>query len=1292
MADLYYYEEGYIDAKYHAYVAVAEGLIAPYFENGYLEEYYFLNEGSWATMTFEGDIVNVIVEASGSFVSEFAQITATGIIKSADSALASTVTQSTDIDRFRLADSAITATVTQTALAGKIQQAAAAFTDAFTPTLIADAFKNHTAILETAVTMNTAAVVDRSANVLLEHIADLNAMAAKVVDPTATFSTNFSQSTQGNKTQQYQAEISSSSALSCNGGKLKLTSATVNPYFGLLASKYLGTGRPRDLYDIDYQYLNEYFTTPGKFGSYALKATAPTTSIIAKAAAAYTAIPSANEDWVFECWYYNGSHSTHSLFQFLVGGGQRFVNLTANDTRTFTLRLFKEGGVSTNSTSTTSESSNTWLHIALVYSLGYAALFVNGQRRLLQDLSAYTNSNYTGRTIEVQDLVLRLGVQGSAALDEASLHHGTTLGFNPQSTTITVPSTARTNDPVYTQFLYHFENNGYDDVTVAHLVSSSLSTAASLSAQANPNTKSVAATFTSTSVISVSAERIRSSQSSLSTSVNLDINAGKLKGISDTIASEFNLVDGLQRIRYAESTQNALFSPSITVRATKIGEIVLQSQFTVTVDANSFTDCPATLASQFVIAADVDGVTRITAVALSSAFIITDNLGKLVTAQSNITGAFNAQITAQYFEGTSLLAPMTASMSVTARKTARITKTLAVTASISATGFEAPADPGPVATLKPYGLWHFDTFTPIYGLPPNDNIIQGYQTYDSYDAARYMWATQNTAQSKFGGSSLDSPTSITAGVVAGTIDSPTIGSGDFTADLWYYWVDPTGTPAGFGRAIGVPNSNGSAVLYEIRTYAMNGGALLINGSTVFTFSLSGWQHLALQRNGTALTLWRDGALLTTQTVSQDAVGTRWAVDTVRSGNTAYSSRGFIDELRIRNIAGYTTTFTPPTSAYDLEYDIVDIKQLYAILEPRFTIDAQGISVVFIQSQIFAGTFTQTAQSARTRSGASALTTASTVYANAGLRAVTTANLSATATVSATVDRLRSATATLTAQTTVSASATRVRFAQSSLIAAATASADAVKRTGNIISAQSTVTQTTVGERIRFGESAFSAFNSTVTVAAKNATGTVTLESTASLSAQPVKDAQGIVALTAQAEITANTAGGKIVGFGAALTSESSVFCDGERIQPAGSDMISEFALTTTTTDSKITRVSAGLNTVSTINATVERFRAGISLEVSAATLICQNSTIRFGTAALVSEIYDFTCSPTFIVRITADFTAFNAIVTVGEVINIDPYLTLWIKPESRTTEIPSETRVLPVLQETRVNIIEGYSQ
>ena len=135
-------------------------------------------------------------------------------------------------------------------------------------------------------------------------------------------------------------------------------------------------------------------------------------------------------------------------------------------------------------------------------------------------------------------------------------------------------------------------------------------------------------------------------------------------------------------------------------------------------------------------------------------------------------------------------------------------------------------------------------------------------------------------------------------------------------------------------------------------------------------------------------------------------------------------------------------------------------------------------------------------------------------------------------------------------------------------------------------------------------------------------------------------------------------------------------------------MASAFTQSTNTANSKTTRVNAVFGVTVSLSAQGDRFRDGIALQASLGTLSCSIDRLRQFNSNLSAVIYDFTASPQYIIRITATFSAFNSQLTVGDVINLDPALTLRVRPESRIIKITQETRVRRILPETRVNIIE----
>jgi hypothetical protein len=174
----------------------------------------------------------------------------------------------------------------------------------------------------------------------------------------------------------------------------------------------------------------------------------------------------------------------------------------------------------------------------------------------------------------------------------------------------------------------------------------------------------------------------------------------------------------------------------------------------------------------------------------------------------------------------------------------------------------------------------------------------------------------STTQSKFGGAS---------GYFDGNGDSVTasannlfaFGTGDFTIEVWLYSLDSGSTTqrgffdtrtTQFGAGI-MLRENGNGFL------AFVSGATAISTST--GRSSSTWQHIAVVRKGSALTLYINGVSSGTATTSanltQNGLRISGFVDTQSS---PYAYNGYIDDLRVtKGVARYTANFTAPSAAF-----------------------------------------------------------------------------------------------------------------------------------------------------------------------------------------------------------------------------------------------------------------------------------------------------------------------------------------------------------------------------------------
>ncbi len=189
----------------------------------------------------------------------------------------------------------------------------------------------------------------------------------------------------------------------------------------------------------------------------------------------------------------------------------------------------------------------------------------------------------------------------------------------------------------------------------------------------------------------------------------------------------------------------------------------------------------------------------------------------------------------------------------------------------------------------------------------------------------------STTQSKFGGSSmyfdgngdnLSSPTS----------PNLDMGTGNFTVEAWVYVSSRTlNYPLIVGNnngsysagAIALTNSNNDSASYfdkfVLAVYDIATPTLVASS----TNSLNTWYHLAIVRNGTTLTMYRDGVSVASTTISSAAVF-NWGKSGLRVGGGNWDAaqsyfNGYIDDLRItKGYARYTANFTAPTASFPLQ--------------------------------------------------------------------------------------------------------------------------------------------------------------------------------------------------------------------------------------------------------------------------------------------------------------------------------------------------------------------------------------
>lgn len=212
-------------------------------------------------------------------------------------------------------------------------------------------------------------------------------------------------------------------------------------------------------------------------------------------------------------------------------------------------------------------------------------------------------------------------------------------------------------------------------------------------------------------------------------------------------------------------------------------------------------------------------------------------------------------------------------------------------------------------------LMHFDG--------PNGTDIRDSSIYNR-PVTLYGDAQISTAQSKFGGSS---------GLWDGTGDGLSVpdatelnfGTGAFTIDLWVRLSSTSVVQTLVTkRAAAGGNTSPFHIIYNntgtrFEFYSTSNGTSfdIANGVSMGTGVINTWAHLAVVRSGSSFYLFKDGTQVGSTITNSSSLYVN--SDTVRVGaqgnGTANPLNGYMDEVRISNIARWTSNFTPPTEPY-----------------------------------------------------------------------------------------------------------------------------------------------------------------------------------------------------------------------------------------------------------------------------------------------------------------------------------------------------------------------------------------
>lgn len=211
--------------------------------------------------------------------------------------------------------------------------------------------------------------------------------------------------------------------------------------------------------------------------------------------------------------------------------------------------------------------------------------------------------------------------------------------------------------------------------------------------------------------------------------------------------------------------------------------------------------------------------------------------------------------------------------------------------------------------------------TTVYGDPYFANVLalwhadgtNGSTTFtDSSSSARATTAVNtsiNTTTKKFGTGSMYFGTGNNGYL---SLNTELTITGNYTVEFWAYLtgISPSGYSIGFGATSvnsQFPTMQNSGVI----GYYNNGASF---NSASGKFSLNTWFHCAIVRSSNTVKIYIDGVDTGSSTTDSGTLYIK-NVSGYSGGGSGYNVLGYFDDIRISNIARYTSNFTPPTAAF-----------------------------------------------------------------------------------------------------------------------------------------------------------------------------------------------------------------------------------------------------------------------------------------------------------------------------------------------------------------------------------------
>ena len=582
-----------------------------YFESGYLEASYFGNlaiASSDVSFTAGLNVQGDIASTTGYYIPDYIAVDYFFAFVSASAAITSSFASVSAVNKTASANAVFTATFSQTGTISHIEGADLfAFTNAAIAVQVSRLRDNNIAVSAVfGIAVDGLRIRLSSGDDSAEFSFTANTVLARSRDYASSQSAAFSLAVDAVKTARTSSSQSSQFTQTALAIAQKIASANLLTHASIFVSRQIAELRPRNL-PVTVSGSTYYDATNKKFGTHSLhgSSTLNFDKRLTTGANLPNNITIANgESFVLEAYVRLGPNNS-SILTVRIAGIQ--IGIQTNGEKGFASILDSTGNFIFSQESFNTHSYNIFNHLLVVSNGTTASWYFNGNRRFTT--SSLPSAYFTSGVL--------LSGNVDYWIDELSFHKGTTLGYNPSSTTITVPTSARTNNNTYTQGLWHFDNNALDDFT------------------ATPLTFTGDAGLTSVSSVSATVGFITIGQSNLSVSSSVVAVIGTLETTNLFAFGDAAVITNGIRIR--TSTAECATSASVSTTAFRIKQIASVISATASIDIQA-------------IKTAVGASNNSIAFTQSSQAVKTVSTGSNVSSQTTFTG------TISHIEGADLFA------------------------------------------------------------------------------------------------------------------------------------------------------------------------------------------------------------------------------------------------------------------------------------------------------------------------------------------------------------------------------------------------------------------------------------------------------------------------------------------------------------------------------------------------------------------------------------------------------------------------------------------------------------